>query len=224
MTDFDQAREDMVTRQLAARGIADARVLAAMRAVRREAFVPDDLRGRAYDDGALPLGEGQTISQPYIVALMAEAATIAAGDRVLEVGTGSGYGAAVLAHLAAEVHSVERLAPLAADARERLRRQGCDNVRVHVGDGTRGWPPAAPFDAIVVTAGGPRVPAALRRQLAVGGRLVIPIGAARTMQTLLRITRIAEADFAEADLGPVAFVPLVGENGWEPEPPFGPPR
>lgn len=212
----------MVTEQLEQRGIADPRVLAAMRAVPREAFVPDGLVDRAYADAALPLAEGQTISQPYVVALMTEAARIAPGDKVLEVGTGYGYAAAVLGKIAREVHTIERRAALAKEARERLRRLGCDNVRVHVGDGTLGLPDEAPFDAILVTAGGPRVPEALRWQLAQGGRLVIPVGPTRLMQTLTRLTRTAKDQYEEETLGDVAFVPLVGDEGWaDPGGPLG---
>jgi protein-L-isoaspartate(D-aspartate) O-methyltransferase len=215
--DFDEQRRHMVERQLAARGIADPRVLAAMRTVPREWFVPARLREFAYADSPLPIESGQTISQPWIVARMAEAAQIRASDRVLEIGTGSGYAAAVLGAVADRVYSIERHADLATTARERLAALGYDNVSVRDGDGTRGWPEAAPFDAILVAAGGPRVPDALRRQLAIGGRLVIPVGDAGA-QDLLRITRTGEARFDEEDLGGVLFVPLIGEQGWESEP------
>lgn len=216
-TDFARRRARMVAQQLAARGIADERVLAAMATVPREAFVPESLAEFAYDDTPLPIGEGQTISQPYIVALMAEAARLRPEDRVLDIGTGSGYAAAVLARIAAEVYTIERQERLAVAARERLARLGFANLHVRHGDGTLGWPEAAPFDAILVAAGGPEVPPALRAQLAPGGRLVVPVGPARRSQTLLRIVRRDGGAFDEEDLGPVAFVPLVGAQGWEGE-------
>ena len=181
----------MVERQIAARGIRDERVLSAMREVPREAFVPENLREFAHDDTPLPISEGQTISQPYIVALMAEAAGIGPLDRVLDVGTGSGYAAAVLSRLAERVYSIERHASLAEAARQRLEALGYTNVEVRVGDGSRGWPEAAPFDAILVAAGAPDVPDALKRQLAIGGRLVIPVGGEERSQRLLRLRRTA---------------------------------
>lgn len=212
--DADAAAARMVERQIAARGVADARVLAAMRAVPRDAFVPLPERDAAFDDGPLPIGEGQTISQPYVVALMCEAAGVEPGDRVLDVGTGSGYAAAVLSRLAARVCSIERHASLAEAARERLAGLGYGNVEVRAGDGTLGWPEAgAVFDAIVVAAAAPAVPEALKRQLAAGGRLVIPVGGRRG-QSLLRLRRTAAGGFEEEDLGAVAFVPLVGGQGW----------
>jgi protein-L-isoaspartate(D-aspartate) O-methyltransferase len=209
---FDRA--SMVEEQIAARGIRDPRVLAAMREVPREAFVAEGLEGEAFRDAPLPLSEGQTISQPFIVALMAEAARIAPGDRVLEVGAGSGYAAAVLGRLAGRVVAVERLATLARAARERLARLGVANVSVVEGDGTLGWPEAAPFDAIVVSAGGPRVPEALVGQLAPRGRLVIPVEARWGAQDLRRLTR-TPGGLVEESLGPVRFVPLVGAQGWK---------
>lgn len=213
MTDAAETRLRMVEGQIAARGVADPRVLDAMRLVPREAFVPEADRGLAHADQPLPIGEGQTISQPFVVALMADAARVRPSDRVLEVGAGSGYAAAVLGRLAAEVHAVERIPALAAAARDRLAALGVGNVQVHEGDGTLGWPAAAPFDAIVVSAGGPRVPAALRAQLAEGGRLIMPVGAERTDQRLLRLTRRGDA-CEEEDLGGVRFVPLIGAQGW----------
>jgi protein-L-isoaspartate(D-aspartate) O-methyltransferase len=211
--DSDQRRQDMVARQIAQRGITDRRLLEAMRKVRREAFVPEDHRELAFEDGPLPIGEDQTISQPYIVAIMAEAAAIQPGDRILEVGTGSGYAAAVLAELAAQVYTIERHPGLAAQAEATLGSLGYSNVSVRTGDGTRGWPEAAPFDAIVVAASGPRAPESLKEQLAIGGRLVMPIGQGRP-QLLYKVTRLGREKFIEENLGPVQFVLLVGEEGW----------
>jgi protein-L-isoaspartate(D-aspartate) O-methyltransferase len=208
----ERERADLV-RDLAERGISDERVLAAMGRVPREAFVPPDLAEQAYVDGPLPIGEGQTISQPYVVALMVEAARVGRGAHVLEIGTGSGYGAAVLAELADSVHTIERVASLAAAAAARLAVLGYTRVQVHVGDGTLGWPPDAPYDAIVVTAGGPSVPLPLVSELAIGGTLVIPVGSGR-VQRLLRITRTGE-DFTRDDLGAVQFVPLIGTEAWD---------
>jgi protein-L-isoaspartate(D-aspartate) O-methyltransferase len=204
----------MVDRQIAARGVADERVLEAMRRAPREAFVPPELRDFAYEDRPLPIGEGQTISQPYIVALMCEALELPGAARVLEIGTGSGYAAAVLAELAAEVVTIERHRTLADRARELLTELGYDNVEVICADGTRGWPPRAPYDGIVVAAGGPEVPASLREQLAVGGRLIIPVGPVR-LQRLVRVTRTGQREWREEELGEVRFVPLVGAEGWE---------
>ena len=199
----------MVRRQLARRGIADRNVLAAMQAVPRERFVPPAMADHAYSDCALPIGEGQTITQPYVVALMAEALELSPGDRVLEVGAGSGYAAAVLAQIAAAVYTVERRATLARDARARLSGLACENVRVRHGDGTLGWREHAPFDAIAVAAAGPQVPAALREQLRVGGRLVAPVGPAHGTQRLIRERRRAAAEFRRDELATVRFVPLV---------------
>ena len=205
------ARARMVERQLVRRGISDARVLAAMRDTPRELFVPGHLSPYAYDDRPLPIESGQTISQPYIVALMLEAAALHPGDRALEIGAGSGYAAAVLSRLCAQVVTIERHAVLAERARESLRRAGCGNVRVLHGDGTRGVPDHAPYDAILVMAAGVAVPRALRDQLAPGGRLVIPVGD-RFEQRLLKIVRRPGGFFSETDLGGVAFVPLIGEE------------
>ena len=212
--DLIQARQMMVERQVARRGVRDGRVLDAMRLVPREAFVPEGLREFAYEDSPLPIEAGQTISQPYIVAVMLEAAGIRPGDRVLEVGAGSGYAAGVTSRLAGRVYAIERHESLARLAASRLQRLGYDNVEVRTGDGTRGWPDAAPFDAILVAAGGPRVPQALKAQLAVGGRLVIPVGDVQTEQRLIRVTRTAPERYVEEDLGAVTFVPLIGEEGW----------
>jgi len=207
-----RARQAMVERQLRARGISDERVLDAMARVPREAFVAPDLADYAYHDNPLPIGEGQTISQPYIVALMAEAAQIKPNARVLEVGAGSGYAAAVLSLLAAEVVAVERHKALADGAREMLSRLGYSNVIVLEGDGSRGVPEKAPFDAILVAAGAPAPPESLKQQLADGGRLVIPISV-NSHQDLRVITRRGDA-YEEEDLGAVRFVPLMGREGW----------
>jgi protein-L-isoaspartate(D-aspartate) O-methyltransferase len=207
----------MVERQIAARGVRDRRVLSAMREIPRERFVNPALAGRAHDDVPLSIGDGQTISQPYIVALMCEAMGLVGTERVLEVGTGSGYGAAVLGRLAREVYSIERHGGLADLAAARLAELGFINVHVLVGDGTLGLPDQAPFEAIVVTAAGPKVPAALLDQLAIGGRLVIPVGDESDRQRLLRIDRHSATHFRSTDLGGVAFVPLVGAEGWHGE-------
>jgi protein-L-isoaspartate(D-aspartate) O-methyltransferase len=204
-------RRAMVERQIAARGIADPALLAAFGAVPRHAFVAEALRDEAYDDAPLPIEDGQTISQPYIVALMLQAARLQPGDRMLEVGAGSGYASAVASRLVAHVDAVERHPRLADAARKRLARLGFANVDVHCGDGSAGWPAAAPFDAIVVAAAGPRVPDALRAQLAPGGRLVMPTGSG--VQRLVLVTRTGTG-FRDEDLGGVMFVPLVGSEGW----------
>jgi protein-L-isoaspartate(D-aspartate) O-methyltransferase len=214
MQAFGSARRRMVDEQLKGRGIADARVLAAMGKVPRERFVPADLAEVAYEDGPLPIGEGQTISQPYIVARMLEAAAVEAGDRVLEIGTGSGYAAAVAAEIAAEVYTVERLASLAESARQRLEELGYATVHVREGDGTLGWPEHAPYDAILVTAGGPTVPGPLLDQLAIRGRLVMPVGHLSFMQRLVRVVRAAPDDYHYHQLEGVSFVPLIGAEGW----------
>jgi protein-L-isoaspartate(D-aspartate) O-methyltransferase len=210
---WERERKDMVRWQIKARGVTDERVLEAMRAVPRHCFVPEHMRGSAYRDSPLPIGQGQTISQPYIVAYMTETLELAGGEKVLEIGTGSGYQAAILAHIAGEVISVERLARLAEEARNTLSDLGYDNVRVVVGDGTEGWPEEAPYDAIMVTAASPDVPEPLREQLADGGRLVVPVGPRHTQQ-LVRIRREGDA-FRREHLLDVAFVPLIGEHGWD---------
>ena len=207
----------MVSRHLRARGIVDPLVLAAMGKVPREAFVPEHISEFAYEDSALPIEAGQTISQPYIVARMIELLELKPGDKVLEVGAGSGYAAAVLSRIAREVYAIERHEELATEARERLKALGYTNAEIIFGDGTRGLPAQAPFDAILVSAGGPKVPEALKRQLAIGGRLVIPVGRG-VHQTLLLVRRIGEDKFEEEDHGAVTFVPLIGAEGWiEPE-------
>jgi protein-L-isoaspartate(D-aspartate) O-methyltransferase len=207
----------MVQTQIAGRGIRDPSVLHAMRTVPRERFVAEWQQDLAYDDGPLPIGEGQTISQPYVVALMTEAVQPKPGDRALEVGTGSGYAAAVLATIASEVYTIERLAGLARTARERLAGLGFHNVHVLEGDGTLGWPEHAPYNAIIVTAGGPRVPSALLDQLAIGGRLIMPVGSAQRFQHLERVTRTGKDTYEHEDLEDVAFVPLIGKEGWRDE-------
>jgi protein-L-isoaspartate(D-aspartate) O-methyltransferase len=206
-------RAIMVSRHLRARGIVDPLVLAAMGKVPREAFVPEHLTEFAYEDSALPIEAGQTISQPYIVARMIELLELKPGDKVLEVGAGSGYAAAVLSRIAREVYAIERHEELATEARERLKALGYTNAEIIFGDGTRGLPAQAPFDAILVSAGGPKVPEALKRQLAIGGRLVIPVGR-DVQQTLLLVRRIGEDEFEEEDHGAVTFVPLIGAEGW----------
>ncbi|CAO4152693.1 protein-L-isoaspartate(D-aspartate) O-methyltransferase [Methylorubrum thiocyanatum] len=203
----DAARARMVETQLIARGIRDAVLLDAMGRVGREAFVPAEFAAEAYADGPLPIGAGQTISQPYIVALMIEALALRPGERVLEVGAGCGYAAAVLATMGARIFAIERHAALAEAARARLAALGLA-VRLRVGDGHAGWPEAAPFDAILVSAAGAAVPEALKRQLAQGGRLVIPVGPPGG-QTLLRLARRGPERFESRDFGPVSFVPLL---------------
>lgn len=210
---FENARRLMVEDQIVGRGIRDSRVLDAMRSVPRELFVPPNLQYAAYDDGPLPIGEGQTISQPYIVAFMAEALELGPTDRVLEIGTGSGYGAAVLARIAAHVVTVERFETLARRARDVLAQAGLDNITVVAGDGSLGAPEHAPYDAIVVTAGGPAVPEALKDQLVAGGRLVMPVGESRSTQDLIRLRR-GDDGFKQEWLAPVRFVPLIGKDGW----------
>jgi protein-L-isoaspartate(D-aspartate) O-methyltransferase len=205
---FEVKRRAMVAQQLQARDITDPRVLAAMGKVPRDRFVPEDLRSQAYEDYPLPIGLGQTISQPYIVALMTQWAEVKPGDKVLEVGTGSGYQAAVLAELSDRVFSIELLPELAEAARTRLRDLGYGRVQVKSGDGYKGWPEEAPFDAILVTATAPEVPPALKAQLKEGGRLVIPVGAPESVQELL-LLRTVKGELKEERRVPVRFVPLV---------------
>ena len=214
---YVQERAVMVSRHLRARGIDDPLLLAAMGTVPREAFVPEHLQEFSYEDSALPIEAGQTISQPYIVARMIELAEIKPGDKVLEVGAGSGYAAAVMSRMANKVFAIERHEELAKLARARLKRLGYANVEIIIADGTKGLPEEAPFQAIIVSAGGPHVPEALKQQLAIGGRLIIPVGEFG-YQTLMRVRRTGEDSFKEEDFGAVAFVPLIGEEGWaEPE-------
>jgi protein-L-isoaspartate(D-aspartate) O-methyltransferase len=214
MADFAALREEMVRRQIAGRGITGSRLLQAMREVPREAFVPDHLAAMAYQDSPLPIEADQTISQPYIVALMVEAADVGPGDKVLEIGAGSGYAAAVIGRIAAEVIAIERHAELAALARARMERLGYDNVRIVHGDGSAGRAEEAPYDAILAAASGSHVPEALKRQLAIGGILVMPIGEPQSIQNLVKVTRTGAEDFTQEDLGAVRFVPLIGEQGW----------
>ncbi len=211
----ERDRDAMVRAQLMERGIVDQRVLDAMLSVPRHLFVLPELRSQAYDDRALPIDEGQTISQPYIVALMAQALNLAGDERILEVGTGSGYAAAVLSRLAGEVYTIERWPRLAEVAAQRLREYGYHNVQVFTGDGTAGLPEYAPYNAITVAAAAPWVPRPLREQLAAGGRLVIPVGG-HNEQLLLRLTRI-DHEIRSERLCDVRFVPLVGGHAWESE-------
>ncbi len=212
---YSKARERMVERQIAARGVRDADVLRAMRNVPREEFVDAPLREFAYEDAPLPIGAGQTISQPYIVALMIEAAQVRPGERVLEIGAGSGYAAAVMARIADRVYAIERQPELARLAQERFDRLGFDNVTLKLGDGTRGWPEHAPFDAILAAAGGPDVPEVLLAQLAPGGRLVMPVGSSREHQRLVVVRHTGDRRYEQSELGDVRFVPLIGEHGWQ---------
>ena len=205
----------MVSEQLRRRDIRDARVLAAFAAVAREEFGDPTQDRYAYEDGPLSIGYGQTISQPYVVAMTVQAMRLAGHERVLEIGTGSGYAAAILGKLAREVYTVERIPELAQTAEERLGRLGFTNVHVRCGDGTLGWPEHAPYEAIAVAAGAPAPPRSLLSQLTIGGRLVVPHGTASS-QRLVRITRKTETEFSEEDLGDVRFVPLIGAEGWAP--------
>jgi protein-L-isoaspartate(D-aspartate) O-methyltransferase len=185
--------------------------------VPREAFVSEEYTNYAYDDGPLPIMEGQTISQPYVVALMIQELQIGPEDTVLEIGTGSGYAAAIISRIAAQVYTVERLENLVRYARQKLEALGYANVHVHHGDGTLGWPEHAPYDAIIVAAGGPEVPAALKEQLAIGGRMIIPVGSEQRAQRLIKITRKADNAYEERTLSHVRFVPLIGQQGWDKE-------
>ena len=209
---YAELRREMVKKQIRARGISDPRVLSAMERVPRHEFVPDVHRARAYEDSPLPIGEGQTISQPYIVAAMTAALQLTGTERVLEIGIGSGYQAAILSLLAADVYTIERSAPLAHSASERLARLGYANVHVHCGDGTLGLPEFAPFDAILVGASAPAIPAPLAAQLAQGGRMIIPIG--DTDSQALRLLEHIGEGFHVRSLDPCRFVPLVGRYGW----------
>lgn len=213
MIDFPKAREKMVEEQIIARGIRDPRVIAAMRKVPRHLFVEEALQEQAYSDHPLPIGEKQTISQPFMVALMTEALQLTGKERVLEIGTGSGYQTAILAELAQEVYSIERIRSLALKARRLLYELGYYYVEIKIFDGTVGWPEKGPFDAILVTAGAPDIPPPLYDQLVLGGRLVIPVGDAYC-QDLIRVTKTKEGQKRE-DLGGCRFVKLIGRYGWE---------
>jgi len=212
---YRREREEMVEFQVRARGIRNERVLAAMQKIPRHLFVPKNFERAAYEDRPLPIGEGQTISQPYIVAVMTEQLEIRSHDRVLEIGTGSGYQAAILAELGGKVVSVERLPELADRARENLARAGVRGVEIVVGDGTQGYPPEAPYDAIIVTAASPDIPGPLVEQLAEGGRLIAPVGP-RECQDLVKLVK-REARVETIPLGGVCFVPLIGQFGWQGE-------
>jgi protein-L-isoaspartate(D-aspartate) O-methyltransferase len=213
----------MVERAIFARGVRSELVLDAMRKVPREAFLPQGLREFAYEDAPLPIEAGQTISQPYIVAFMTEALALQGGERVLEIGAGSGYAAAVLAEIAGEVYTVERIGQLAEKAAATLADLGYQNVHILHGDGTKGWPMHAPYDGIIVAAGGPKIPESLKDQLKIGGRLVIPVGRDPKLQELVRVTRLSESEYRREDLADVRFVPLVGQEGWAPAEPTPPP-
>lgn len=214
MMDFTAAREEMVRRQIAGRGLTDDALLDAMRAVPRELFVPADQAEFAYQDSPLPIEAGQAISQPAMVAEMIAAAGIKRGDKVLEIGAGSGYAAAVMARIAAEVIGIERHGELVRLAEARLEGLGYRNVRIIHGDGSAGLAEEAPFDAILIAASGSHVPEPLKRQLAIGGTLVMPIGAVGGPQDLIKIVRTGENAFTSEDLGAVRFVPLIGAEGW----------
>lgn len=217
MHDYSELREQMVEQQIEARGVRSEILLTAMRKVPRERFIPPHMREFAYDDTPLPIAAQQTISQPYIVAYMTEGLALHGGEKVLEIGTGSGYAAAVLAEIAGKVYTIERIRELATEAASTLARLGYNNVEVINADGTLGLPEQAPFDAIVVAAGGPEVPESLKKQLKIGGRLVIPIGRYRDVQELVRVTRLSTSEYRQEDLADVRFVPLLGEEGWKQE-------
>ncbi|MEM8794571.1 MAG: protein-L-isoaspartate(D-aspartate) O-methyltransferase [Pseudomonadota bacterium] len=214
MTPFDRARRQMVERQISDRGVRDPLVLAAMGKVPREAFVSKGFSEDAYDDKPLPIGDGQTISQPFIVAFMVEALALKGGEKVLEVGAGSGYAAAVLSEIAGEVHAIERIESLAEKAAQNLKAAGYESVHILHADGTRGWAEHAPFDAILVSAGSPNVPETLKDQLAPGGRMVIPVGDSFAGQDLIRITRRETGRYDHETLADVRFVPLIGGEAW----------
>lgn len=206
-------REWMVQTQLMGRNITDEAVINSMLIVPRHKYVMEDKQEYAYYDTALEIEAGQTISQPYIVALMAQALELKASDKVLEIGTGSGYSAAILSRMAAYIYTIERHDILAHFAKERFQHRGYENIEVRVGDGTLGWTEKAPFDAILVTAGGPVIPDSLINQLAIGGRLIIPVGD-KGEQKLMRVKKTATSELIEENLGPVRFVPLIGTKGW----------
>ena len=218
MDRYAKQRKKMVDSQIRSRGVRDERVLRAMEKIPRHLFIDEGLIGQAYNDNPLPIGEKQTISQPYIVALMTEALELKGREKVLELGTGSGYEAAILAELADRVFTIERIASLAQKARKLLESLNYYNVVIRVGDGTYGWREESPFDAIAVSAGSPSIPRMLVEQLAIGGRLVIPVGS-RYSQSLIKLTRLSENpdDVKREDLGGCRFVNLIGEHGWKVE-------
>ena len=215
MTDFAREREAMIERQLKHRGITEPMILDAFREVPREAFIAGNNVHLAYGDHPLPIEAGQTISQPYIVALMIQAAGIGLRDKVLEVGAGSGYAAAVISRIAGKVIGIERQHELVEVARERLQRLGYDNVEIVEGDGTKGWRDGAPYDAILAAASGSHVPRPLVEQLAPGGRIVMPIGDPGWVQQLVKVTKNDDGTLVQQNLGGVRFVPLIGEEGWK---------
>jgi protein-L-isoaspartate(D-aspartate) O-methyltransferase len=217
MRDWAKRRADMVMHQIRERGIRAEPVLDAIESVPREAFLEKGLQEFAYDDSALPIGESQTMSQPYIVALMAEAAHLKKTGTVLEIGTGTGYAAAVLAKIASQVYTVERIASLAAKADAILKTLGYRNIHILHADGTQGWRDHAPYDAILVAASGPKVPETLKQQLKIGGRLIMPVGTGFCAQELVRVTRLSEDSYRSETIADVLFVPLVGQDGWPQE-------
>lgn len=212
---FSEMRQEMVARQLVERGIDDPDILQAFLTVPRELFVPRNYQRNAYDDAPLPIPAKQTISQPYVVAYMLSLLRLQPDDHVLEIGTGSGYAAALLSRIVTAVYTVERHGELVQYARKRLAYLNCNNVQVNHGDGTLGWAEHAPYHAIIVAAGGPVVPPSLKMQLAIGGRLIMPVGQRQKQQWLVYIERRSETVFEEQERSPVAFVPLIGEEGWE---------
>ncbi len=212
-TDLDKERKLMVDKQIYNRGIKDKRILHAFNQVPRHAFVPEDKQHMAYGDYPLPVGDGQTISQPYIVALMTDALELTSNDKVLEIGTGSGYQAAILAELVKEVFSIERIEGLAENARQILEGLGYENIQLRIDDGTLGWKDQAPFDGIIVTAASPRIPKSLTDQLNIGGRMVIPVGD-MTSQDLIKVKKSQEGELEKTNLGGCRFVPLKGEEAW----------
>ena len=214
MSEFEALRDRMIERHIIARGIDNAALIAAFRAVPREAFVSAGFETAAYADAPLPIGSGQTISQPYIVALTVDSAEIGPDDKVLEIGAGSGYAAAIIGQVARQVIAIERHGELARLASERMAKLGYDNVRIVEGDGTRGYPEEAPFDAIVAAASGSHIPQALLDQLKPGGRIVMPLGAPGAIQELVKVTKRADGSLEQVNLGGVRFVPLIGAHGF----------